>query len=89
MKQFMLVIVCDREIFTPMFFDTLEEAQEAMIRDFAESVGVEVPEAIEKYMNNEEWEDDSQITETCAATYTHHSCIDWQIFDMAQINGGK
>ena len=84
MKQYMLINTCDREIYSPMFFDTMEEAQEAMFRDFAECMGVEVPEAIKKYMNDE-WEDDSQLTETNATAYTRHYCVDWQIFDLSVI----
>ena len=86
MKRFMLISVGDREIDPPRFFETAEEAQSVMYKEFADCMEIEVTEAIEKYMDNEDWEDDAQITDDCAAAYAHHTCVDWQIFDLSLYN---
>lgn len=79
----MLISVCDREIDPPRFFETEEEARATMYSEFADCMGVEVPVALEKYLNNETWEDDAQITEEHATAYVHRCCADWEIFDIS------
>lgn len=83
MKKYMLISTYDREIDSPRFFETEEEAREVMNCEFADCMGIEVPEALKKYMNDE-WEDDAQITDECASAYWDHGYVDWEIFDLSQ-----
>lgn len=83
MKKYMLISAYGKEIDSPRFFESEEEAQARMNYEFASFMGVEVAEALYKYMNDE-WEDEAHITDECASAYWDNGYVDWQIFDLSQ-----
>lgn len=78
-KKYMLVCCCARDFDVPLFFNTIEEAQEEMRSQLEEAVGMNV-ESMEE--NEYEW----GLSETCAycETMNHDDC-DWQIFNLEEV----
>lgn len=67
MKKYVLVEVIEREISTPEFFDTYEDAYKKM----------------KKYYNEaNKYAEDGDISEDCAWVNVHHDNFDWRIFEL-------
>lgn len=81
MKKWMLVCCCERDIETPEFFDTKEEAQEAMCKDFAEILGLTVEEAKKIMLKGHDVNEYARICEDYAWSDRHVPC-DWKIFNI-------
>ena len=79
----MLIIVTDREMDEPQFYETKEEAQMAMWTDFAECMGISVDETKEWYVNDK-CEADAQVGNDFAWANIHHSNYDWTIIDLGK-----
>jgi len=74
MKNWMLVCCYERDIETPQFFDTKEEAVKAMCADVADVLGMTVDEAMEARENK------NGINEY--AWSDRHTTGDWKIFNL-------
>ena len=79
MNRYMLICVCEREIEEPKFFDTYEEAHNAMCKDFADVMGLTYEEVMETYHECEEI-DYACINPENAWCERHHNNYDWKIF---------
>jgi len=85
MKKYMLVCVYEREIEHPVFFDTHEEAHEAMCRDFASVMGLtyeEVKDAYNTFLNGGEFYECAGMNNESAWCENYGNNCDWKIFDV-------
>jgi hypothetical protein len=82
MKKWCLISICERDIENPRFFDTKEEAQEAMCADLASIIKLTVEE-VKKIMTTEHcvW-DYAEVYEDYAWTDRNMN-YDWRIFDVS------
>jgi hypothetical protein len=81
--KFCLVAVCDREIGTPQFFATREEAYDAMCEDFARCMGVSVESAKNDFMAEDSV---ASCQKDCAWLEGRGGQIDWKIFELDSEN---
>jgi hypothetical protein len=89
MKNWMLVCCCERDIETPKFFDTKEEAVKAMCADVADVLGMPVDEVMEVRANGDivrdtepgKINDYAWIADDYAWCDRHVPC-DWKIFNL-------
>ena len=83
MKNWMLVCCYERDIETPKFFDTKEEAVKAMCADVADYIGFTVDEVIEARSNSGEIDNCTYIGIDYAWSDRHANC-DWKIFNLIE-----
>lgn len=79
MKNYMLICCCERDIEAPKFFDTHEEAHEAMAKDLADVLGMTKEEVMESYLEGKELGFYACLNYDSAWSDRHTTC-DWQIF---------
>lgn len=78
--KYMLVSVIDRDIYTPEFFDTHEEAHNKMCEEVADVWEVPTAEIKESYLAGEEYDDRTCVIKNAAWTEHHGRDFDWKIF---------
>ena len=80
-KNYMLLITTDRTIEPIRFFETHEEAYQAMLSDFAECIDETIPSLTpKKGICNDDWFfDDNE-----AWANSHHLNVDWVIIDLEE-----
>lgn len=78
----MLLITTDRTIDTICFFETHEEAYQAMLSDFAECVDETIPNLIhmKDIGENEDW----YFDDYGAWSNLHSTDVDWNIIDLVK-----
>lgn len=81
MKNWMLVCCYERDIETPSFFDTEEEAVKKMCAEFGEVVGITPEEAMEMRLEGKELNGSAYIG-TDYAWADKHVPVDWKIFNL-------
>lgn len=89
MKNWMLVCCCERDIETPRFFDTEEEAIKAMCADVADVLGMTTDEVMEVRANGDilrdtelgKFNEYAWIGDDYAWSDRHVPC-DWKIFNV-------
>ena len=82
MKNWMLVCCYERDIETPKFFNTKEEAVKAMCADVADVLGMTTDEVMEVRANKNEIDEYAWICDDYAWS-DRHNPGDWRIFDIS------
>lgn len=80
--KFVLVEVIERDISTPEFFNTKEEAYTCMADRIAEVLGENGEEVKEKILNNELMEDCYFNNDMAYISDYHGNNYDWKIFEI-------
>ena len=81
MKNWMMVCCCERDIETPKFFNTKEEAVKAMCADVADVLGMTVDEVMEVRAKSNSINEYAWIGDDYAWSDRHVPC-DWKIFNL-------
>ena len=81
-KNYMLLIITDRAIDAICFFETHEEAYQAMLSDFAECIDYEITDLLPKkgIYDDEDW----YFDDYGAWSNLHHTDVDWDIIDLTK-----
>ena len=79
MKKYMLICCCERDIEEPQFFDSYEEAYEAMINDYQAMTECD-EEELNEVLNCPY--DDSIESYSAYCTNKNHDDVDWKIFEV-------
>lgn len=81
-KNWMLICCCNRDLETPSFYGTKEEAHKAMCAEVAEAVGLTPDEVIKSYSAGiKEVDRDAYVGNDFAYADKNDTC-DWRIFNM-------
>ena len=83
MKKYMLIITCDRSLEEPQFFSTFDEAQDAMIADYANSIDMDIESVKTAYESGNSCHDDYGLYED-SAWLSGFSNIDWFIVNISE-----
>lgn len=85
--KFLLIEVEERNISEPMFFDTLEEAQEEMAKRFSKALGIDHCDKVTldggDYEGYDPDDPDTAFREMQAYCETYGNNYDWKIFQLA------
>lgn len=79
MKKYILICCCERDIEEPQFFDSYEEAYDAMINDYQQMTECD-DEEINEVLNCPY--DDSIELHSAYCTNKNHDDVDWKIFEV-------
>ena len=81
-KNYMLLIITDRAIDAICFFETHEEAYQAMLSDFAGCIDYEITDLIPKkgIYDDEDW----YFDDYGAWSNLHNTDVDWDIIDLTK-----
>lgn len=86
--KYLLVEVIERDISTPEFFETHDDAHDRMCEYVAEVVDASKEDIKESYLEGVDFNDTTCVIENAAWTERHGNNFDWKIFlvnDAGQI----
>lgn len=84
-KKYLLVEVMEREISTPELFHTFDDAHNKMCEYVAAVLDVAPEEIKESYLEGEEYDENTCVTEFTAWTEHHGNNFDWKIFTLNEL----
>ena len=82
--KYVLIEVMERDIFTPSFFDTHEDAHSEMCQRIADVLCVEKADIVESYLAGKDYDDHTCIIENAAWTEHYGNNFDWKIFKQSE-----
>ena len=79
MKKYILICCCERDIEEPQFFDSYEEAYDAMINEYQEMT--ECDDAELDGIINDKY-DTAIESHSASCSNRNHDDVDWKIFEV-------
>lgn len=84
MKKYMLIECVERDFSVPEFYDTYEQAHDAMCNRVADVICVDVEEIKASYAENEDYREGVGVTDTMAWAERFGNNYDWKIFNLSE-----